>query len=472
MNITLYTSFSKRKNSTKTPTGGTVVSNVELKKPTSLHDPIFVLGPVTGVTMENVTYIKAFNHYFFVTDITVTPHDYFEITCTEDPMASNKSGILASNQYVLYSASSYDYMIPDGRIVSDSNEVTIVGHDCNDFALNTTGCFVITVVNCKHGNYFTTAYVMDDLNLMHLAWYFNSDIWSGYGTLETWLETVVGAGYEAVISLKWIPIKYADVPGTAATIWIGNHDVSWVDDEGHTITVEGKQVPTGAASTLSNTGHIYPTWHYLNDWRLAKPYTSGKLYLPGYGMLDINPIEFRTTLTFLYAVDMLSGDCTVYLYGNGNKLISTITFNIAVDVPIAQLATKGLSPIVSLIGSGATLAAAAATGGAAAFAGMAAGAAGLAKSTSDFFFQTPSYKGAQGGRSWTGMNVPGLLETYIDTQDLNEFITTQGRPLMQEVTLSTLSGFCQCANASVDLNCMESDRDFINNCLNSGFFIE
>ena len=472
MQITVYTSFSKRKNSTKQPTGGTTVNNVELKKPTSIHEPTFVLGAITGVTMTNITYVKAFGNYYFVTNIAVTPHDYFEISCSEDPMASNKTGILASNQYVLYSASSYDYMIPDGRIVSNSNEATIVGHDCNDFSLNTTGCFVITCLNCKHGNYFTTAYVLSETNLMHLAWYFDSDIWSGIGTLETWFETVVGAGYEAIISLKWIPVKYADITGTAEVIWLGNHDVDWIDNDNNHITVEGKRVPGGGGSTLSSVGHIYPTWHYLNDWRLAKPYTSAKLYLPGYGMVDINPIEFRTSITFRYAIDILSGDCTVYLYGNGNKLVSTITFNIAVDIPIAQLSTKGLSPMFSLIGAGAAFAGAAATGGFAGVAGMAASAAGLAKSTSDMFAQTPSYKGAQGGRSWTGMATPGALETYIDTMDLNEFISTQGRPLMQEVTLSTLSGFCQCANASVELNCMESDRDYVNSCLNSGFYIE
>ena len=472
MNITVYTSFSKRKNSTKQPTGGTLVSNVELKKSTSIHSPTFILGAITGVTMESITYVKAFGNYYYVGDISVTPHGYFEIACSEDPMASNKTAILASTQYVLYSASSYDYMIPDGRIVSNSNEVTIVGHDCNDFTLDTTGCFVITCLNCKHGNYFTTAYILNETNLMHLAWYFDSDIWSGIGTIETWFETVVGAGYEAIISLKWIPVKYADITGTAEVIWIGNHDVDWIDNDNNHITVEGKRVPGGGGSTLSSVGNIYPTWHYLNDWRLAKPYTSAKLYLPGYGMVDINPIEFRTSITFRYAIDMLSGDCTVYLYGNGNKLVSTITFNIAVDIPIAQLSTKGLSPMFSLIGSGAAFAGAVATGGFAGVAGMAASAAGLAKSTSDMFVQTPSYKGAQGGRSWTGMATPGALETYIDTMDLNEFISTQGRPLMQEVQLSTLSGFCQCANASVELNCMESDRDYVNSCLNSGFYIE
>lgn len=472
MNITLYTSFSKRKNSTKTPTGGTLVQNVELKKPTSLHDPTFVLGPVTGVTMENVTYIKAFGHYYFVNDITVTPHDYFEISCSEDPMASNKSGILASNQYVLYSASSYDYMIPDGRIVANNNEVNVVGHACNDFSLDTDGCFVLTCVNCKHGNYFTTAYIMDGLNLQHLAWYMNNDIWNGVGTLENWFETVVGAGYDAIISLKWIPVKYADVPGTAQTLWLGNHDVSWHDPNLGNIVVEGKMVPGGSSATLAKTGNIYPTWHYVNDWRLARPYTYAKLYFPSYGTLDINPIEFRTNITFIYSIDVLSGECTIFLYGNGNKMISTITYNIAVDIPIAQLASKGLAPIVSMAGNMAGFAAGIATGGVAGVAGMAAASAGIVKSTSELFFQTPSYKGSQGGRSWSGINNPGLLEYYIDTMDLNEFITTQGRPLMQEVTLSTLSGFCQCANASVELNCMESDRDFINNCLNSGFFIE
>ena len=47
-----------------------------------------------------------------------------------------------------------------------------------------------------------------------------------------------------------------------------------------------------------------------------------------------------------------------------------------------------------------------------------------------------------------------------------------GRPLMQNVQLSSLSGFCQCGNASVPVNARDADRAEINAYLNSGFYIE
>lgn len=472
MNITVYTSFSKRKNSTKQPTGGTLVSNVELKKSTSIHSPTFILGAITGVTMESITYVKAFGNYYYVGDISVTPHGYYEIACNEDPMASNKTAILASTQYVLYSASSYNFMIPDGRIVPNENEVHITGHDCNDLELTDQGTFILSCLNSEHGDYFVTYYAMDATNVHVLAEYMDSDIWAGQGTLEQWFENVVGHGYDAIISLKWVPIKYTEVPGTAVTVWLGNHEASWtMVTPPITNYVYGKIVPD-TDPTLIFTGNIYPTWHYLNDWRLEKPYTRGKLYLPAYGFIEINPVEFRTNCVIRYCIDMISGECTIYIYGNSNKLVTTVSFQIAVDIPIAQLASKGIAPILAGVGAVAGIAGGIATGGIAGVAAAAAGAAGLSKATTDLFYSTPSYRGTQGGKSWIGMKHPYISELYVETQDLNEFITTQGRPLMEEVQLSTLSGFCQCANASVDLNCMESDRDYVNGCLNSGFYIE
>ena len=472
MNITVYTSFSKRKNSTKQPTGGTIVSNVELKKSTSIHSPTFILGAITGVTMESITYVKAFGNYYYVGDISVTPHGYYEIACDEDPMASNKSEILASNQYVLYSASSYDYMIADGRIVSNNNEVHIVGHDCNDLELSTIGCFILSCVNSEHGNYFTTIYAINYVNLETLVEYLNPDLWNDPGsTLSQWFSAVVGNAYESIISLKWIPVPYGDINESITTVWLGNHAASWTDSEGHTHGVNGKIISQSNPTNVYD-GHIYPTWNYLNDWRLSRPYTQGNLFLPAYGFIEINPMEFRTSILIRYVMDLVSGECTVYVYGNSNKLVTTVSFQIAIDIPIAQLATKGIAPIISGVGAVAGIAGSVATGGIAGVAAAAAGAAGLSKATTDIFYATPSYRGTQGGKSWIGMKHPYLSERYFDTQDLNEFITTQGRPLMQEVQLSTLSGFCQCANASVELNCMESDRDFVNGCLNSGFFIE
>ena len=50
--------------------------------------------------------------------------------------------------------------------------------------------------------------------------------------------------------------------------------------------------------------------------------------------------------------------------------------------------------------------------------------------------------------------------------------TVAGRPLMQNVQLSTLSGYVKCGNASVPIPGHEEDMAAVNNYLNSGFYIE
>lgn len=475
MNITLYTSFSKRKNSTKTPTGGTVVSNVELKKPTSLHDPTFVLGPVTGVTMENVTYIKAFGHYYFVNDITVTPHDYFEISCSEDPMASNKSGILASTQYVIYSASRNDPTIPDSRILSYSDgfhtaSSGFVDSHSNPLQLDNVGCFILSCLSRRYATYFTTTYIINAAELITLAQYlFNPDVW--LSSFEAMIGKFVLKPYDSVISLKWIPLSYTDVTSglTAVVVELGKDEIQWTDSDGYH-SVNAHILPTNSVYDI--TGSVTHTWHYKDDWRLSNPTTRAQIYVPGYGMTDINPLQHKTSTKIRTAIDLLTGDTTTWIYDDEDKIVSTLSYDLGVVIPIAQY--TGFSPggIAQIAGGVAALA----TGGTSGvvtgtLSGLAA-AANITKGAADMFTPTQSVKGSQGGRSWLGYRSYGLIERYIDTQNLDAFNITNGMPLMEQVTLSTLSGYCQCSAASVELNCNESDRDYINNMLNSGFYIE
>ena len=51
-------------------------------------------------------------------------------------------------------------------------------------------------------------------------------------------------------------------------------------------------------------------------------------------------------------------------------------------------------------------------------------------------------------------------------------INRLGAPCMKEMVLSSLTGYVKCQNASVELNCFESERAVVENYMNSGFYIE
>ena len=62
---------------------------------------------------------------------------------------------------------------------------------------------------------------------------------------------------------------------------------------------------------------------------------------------------------------------------------------------------------------------------------------------------------------------------YISwTLPVGEDLSQLGRPLCQKVTLSTLSGYCLCRDADIQISGTTSECDSIKDFMNGGFFIE
>ena len=460
-------SFSKKKNSTKIPSGAGVTVNADLKHSTSFENPIFRIAgtDIVGITPANITYVKDVDHgnYYFVENCTVWPHDVYELNCVMDPMASHRTEILSSKQYVVYSASNYNVKIADPRIVKNDlywnsrhTYLSKAGGTGNLY-LDTVGCYVLTACNSAHANNFVTSYLMNRANLTALAAFlFNVGGWpSGF---ENSMIKLFGDAFGCIISLIWLPIDYntaAAQAGSYEEIKLGNFPVSGVS---------GYLVSPGRHVRLQ--GEIYPNpWYYKDDWRVSPPYTKGFLYIPGYGIVDCNPLENETILVDT-TVELISGD-TVTSYGKAQNI--TVSYNLAVTIPIAQLSNNAQPAIAQIAGGAFTTALAAATGN---VAGALQGFAGNIHTAIEALKTTPSYKGTYGGMSWESRINYDLIELYADTQALDCLKDTQGMPLMEEVVLSTLSGYCQCANAQVSLDCYAGERAEIEGILNSGFYIE
>lgn len=461
-------SFSKKRKSTKIPSGAGVTINADLKHSTSFENPIFRISgsEIVGITPANITYVKDVDHgnYYFVENCTVWPHDVYELNCVMDPMASHRTEILGSTQFVVYSASNYDVKIADPRIVRDD----LFWHYDSAFIpdINTTGnmhidnvgCYILTVCNASHATNFVTTYLMNRANVQALAYFlFTVNQWPS--NFESRMISLFGDAFGCIISLIWLPIDYATAGaecGGYGDIELGNFTITGVS---------GYLVHPGDRVKIQ--GSLTHTWHYQNDWRISPPYTKGLLYIPGYGVVDCNPLENEYVMVDT-TVDLMTGD-TVTAYGQGNYGHITVSYSLAVTVPIAQL-SNNVQPAIAQIASGAfNTAMSGATGN---VSGMLQGFAGNIQTAIDAMKTTPSYKGGYSGAVWLGRPNYQLIEMYMDTTDLDSLKATQGRPLMQEVTLSTLSGYCQCAEAQVSLDCYAGERAEIEGILNSGFYIE
>ena len=114
MKVILY-KFNKKSNSTAIPDNNTEkleLDNAQVKSPSSINTPLLQLAKDKDPNGYNYIYIPAFKRYYFVQDITYNLGLWL-VSCVTDVLASFRSDILNSEQYVLRSASSYNVDILD-----------------------------------------------------------------------------------------------------------------------------------------------------------------------------------------------------------------------------------------------------------------------------------------------------------------------------------------------------------------------
>lgn len=169
-NLKLYYAFSKRFNSTAQPVENaqTITTTCELKSPTSIFMPNMMLDTATipvgyHVTDYTYAYVDDFRRYYYIKNwIWTDGHWIINMEC--DVLASFKSAIGSSSQYVLRSASQCDVDIIDTKYPTKSNiayssSVYNSIWKRNLYSTNVDdGFYVIGVVNNDTGSIGATSY--------------------------------------------------------------------------------------------------------------------------------------------------------------------------------------------------------------------------------------------------------------------------------------------------------------------------
>lgn len=96
-------------------------------------------------------------------------------------------------------------------------------------------------------------------------------------------------------------------------------------------------------------------------------------------------------------------------------------------------------------------------------------AAGAALSTATAALAKLYYSGTTGNFESALENIECTL-TYFDVSEDNS--DNIGSPCRKRLVLSSLSGFCQCEGAKVELSCTEVEQQAVETFLNSGVYIE
>lgn len=471
MTIEVWTGYSKRKNSTKHPTAGTGTSKtVTLKEGTSIENPTFLMAG----DLFTVDYVNAFGNWYFVTDVKSVKNGLVEISCKMDSLATHKSTIGSYTALIERSDSHYNSLYPDPA-VSILNDIVTDDEAADPALYDADGIFCISVLNnIGSGTGFTTSYLITKSNLEKLAQYVNQDWGAMAVDILGFLQSTFLKTANSIIDCIWLPIDTDSIPSTAPlsteTIYIGVDRV-YVQDS----PVQAERI-IGPFVMTSSTSATIPHYYSSGDFRRCSPYTTGKIFIPGYGVADFNPIDFEPSgvIKITTAVDMSTGDTVVYLSNNDDVLVSSYMFNIGVSCPVGRVGSNVTETIGGVLSTASNISLfAKSTNPVARSIADYAAASSMVNTLSSALGVTASYSGRKAGRALWKDNKRYAIEIFAHkTQALDSMESTSGRPDMTERQISTCSGYIKCINASVPIAGMEAEREEVNSFLNNGFYYE
>ena len=290
--ITAYTGFSKRKNSTKQPTGGTQIT-ATLKDDVSMVQPVFI---VQGNTFT-YNYIQFAGRYYFVDDVVSLRNNLTEIHCNIDVLATYKAAIQASSQFVLY-YSHVNTEIVDARL-STKTAITVDSSTQQFNNLGSGQSYLITAVGAEGTSiYACDKSDVDDIFTHPLLTQIQQDyedevddiqqdlLSISAGDVMTALKAVAAVLMRAFVlvskfsntvqfasdAMRYLkncyvlPLQKSDIGGSSARIKLGAWDSNTYGNMGFPRIVHD-------SATLSIP------WQ-ATDWRRNAPYHEIYLYIP------------------------------------------------------------------------------------------------------------------------------------------------------------------------------------------------
>lgn len=441
MQIRLYKNFSKRLKSTKIPTSDVYVDvTANLKSETSIYKPTFELMTVDP---GDITYVGAFGHYYFVSDITRVNYNNYELTCTEDPLASHRAEIVGYSAFVERAASAYNIALADPFLSPTEN---IVYYDISTSiipGINVAHNNVVMRIVGKSGlkNFVTTLSGVD--SVFQSAYDFAS---LNFSTVEDCLNALFVAIANPgayVHKVTWFPFDTAS----------GSSEIPYFGYLPGSTAIPIAKDEVGIACQITTPAGCY------GDWRdHSRAFTTLSLQIPSFGVYDIDPVHVNSTLYLTLECDINSGMCELNVIDNNSRTIVHAEKMIGCDVPVGGLSgTGGLTSISSSIAS-------AVVGG-----GMSSLVSGSIDAVTKQLTPAQNVMAANGNRAAWGNTVTATVVVRGSTS----YPTSQsGRPLYEFRTLSNLSGYVKCQNASVPIIGTDTEREEINAALNNGFYLE
>lgn len=450
MQITLYENFAKKDNSTLRPSIGGTVIDCFLKNSTSITNPTFVLT----VENFNITYVKWDDRYYFVSDIMSIKNGVIELSCSLDVLATYKEQILQTIAYIECSTSKFNSNLLDKRIPNTGTITQSVSSSKDIETFSQSGCYCLTIIGSGGSNTeqrFVTRQGLNNLsdNISQLT---DEDVINS-------LVLKFGSVFGTITGCTFLPFSLPS----------GTHELIKIGD----FTTGTDSIVASSLVSLETKTIAIP-WIYTNPRRMTETLN---IYLPCVGNVPLDSSQFLndTTLTIYCLFDYVTGEL-IYLLTNGKMFLK---YNTQCGTPIqfafnSQSRTSGvLSTIFEKVkewsDSGLDLSNIGAD---------------ILSTRNENLIKTfsrigTSYNVIGSNGSFANGILASSRNNIVISSSAFGFSTTQenirsikGSPFMSVSSLSDIKGFCKCNGASASVACEESERNKINNYINTGFFIE
>lgn len=466
--LVYFWTFNKRRNSTKQPTTTGTAINCTLKDDCSILNPVLIIsGNHFGYDYARIT---DFNRRYFVTDCISLANGRTEIHLTVDLLGTYKAIVGATKAMIAYASDHYNLLMADSRIPAlQTRTAAGVGDLDNPIFSLQSASYLLTVYNTINSDAsgFSVTYLLNEKALT-----FVRDWLAQSGVIAAISNYFHGNPMDGIISCKWIPYKVNSADVTSQSmIWIGDQ-YSGTLPSGATAYIV-KNFPYDSYTINLTRPYIY------NDYRAWEPYTTGYIYLPGVGNLDLSLGEWRTSkINVSVNIEVITGNVTYLLFRDDGALIQSATCNVASDIPLGKVMQSNnvLTSIGSTAAGVAAFATAAATGGAsvAIAGGAAAAVTGALNTALNANRHGQSITGSIGGRGTLLWPYITMTEVAVDTEDPTDadWIAEKGRPVGYVESISAFSGYVQCIDAHVSSIGMDSERQGLEEFLNSGIYYE
>lgn len=465
MQIDVYSGFSKRIDSTKQPTGSGTAVTVLLKDMVDDINPVFELNTLDFT----INYVKAFGNYYFCHVQNIDGHRS-NLICKKDYLASYKSQIGGYTGFIEYTSSSSKVDILDPRNAPrDLITMSTTGFTLSGISINTVGGYIIGVLsNAPSGSVgVVDYYTMTSLQMQA----FCNELYD-----QNFIARIIDqfqAVQDSLVSCIWVPLT--GIGGSPDYIHIGRE----------TMASQGGKISdriisfTSGSTTLnfsSGSGGAGSSMTYLEK----APYCSGALYLPfvGFVPIDMDVAAFTKSIQIDGYVDILTGDIA-YNVKYGAARVSTYNGNLATKVPISSAGYDAIgvsTGAMTVIGGAAAAIGGIITGGlgTAVAGGLAAAAGGgiAAAKSAELHTMINGSNSSAIGASLGASPYAIIFQNEPSETNLLAFQGAHGMPYYEVATISSLSGYVKCFDASVSIPGDGDEQSIVNGYLNSGFYYE